>query len=52
MQTASGTQPFGTSWSVKNDTKYERIWKVIVLEQSSQNKLQGYRDSEILVNYG
>ena len=39
-QTGSGTQPFvagGTSWSVKNDTKYERIWKTIVPEQSSQS---------------
>ena len=35
----SGTQLFatgGTSWSVKNDTKYKRIRKIIVREQSSQ----------------
>ena len=35
-----GRQPFvtgGTSWSVKNDTKYERIRKVNVPEQSSQS---------------
>ena len=36
----SGTQPFVagcTSGSVKNDTKYERVWKVNVPEQSSQS---------------
>ena len=35
-----GRQPFvtgGTSWSVKNDTKYERIRKVNVPEWSSQS---------------
>ena len=36
-----GRLPFvvagGTSWSMKNDTKYERIRKVIVPEQSSQS---------------
>ena len=35
----SGTQPFvagGTSWAVKNDAKFERIWKVSVPEHSSQ----------------
>ena len=36
----SGTQLFvigGTSWSVKNDTKYECITKVNVPEYSSQS---------------
>jgi hypothetical protein len=51
-QTGSGTQPFvagGTSWSVKNDTKYERIWKINVPEQSSQSMSIQQGDKLILL---